>query len=200
MGEIEFKCEIDQFSSRGQGSCQPYAAGDYVNSACPGFTCATTYDGNGVAQMPQCDPWDFSLRGGDRCVTCPVGYKCTTASAFPWPCEPGTAQDHINGLMVAETSNVCDPCNPGEYAFSGQTTCFSCPEGYFCPDVTLPPRRCPPGTYSAPGAIECIFCDTAGNLCKDAVSSDSGDALCPRGMYCDQNSVVAGTTTTFIGV
>ena len=103
-------------------------------------------------------------------MECPPGYYCETGVGYPIACPNGTFS---NTSKNTELSN-CLSCTPGMYRklFVGvilliclllSHTCISCcfeppgmecPLGYYCPEATLEPLSCPPGTYRDTEAAE----------------------------------------------
>lgn len=61
--------------------------------------------------------------------------------------------------------------------------CQLCPAGFFCSDPTILPIPCFPGTYAAPGAIECSTCPI-GFYCPHNATQMM--VQCPTGMYANE--------------
>ncbi|KAK2153849.1 hypothetical protein LSH36_283g03025, partial [Paralvinella palmiformis] len=131
------------------------------------------------------------------------------------PCPLGTWSD-ISGL-----GNVsdCTPCPGGYYCDQQALTAYSklctegyycrqyassatpsqgqdadqCPAGFYCPEGTAEPLKCPLGTYSSNVMLisetQCLNC-TPGYYCGDLnLTTLSGQ--CSAGFYCPQGATVA---------
>ncbi|EDV25654.1 uncharacterized protein TRIADDRAFT_55968 [Trichoplax adhaerens] len=101
---------------------------------------------------------------------CEIGYYCPAGSNQMIPCSSGYYCDKV-GL-----TQPTGKCKEGYFCIQGATvadptdkiTGDVCPLGHYCPDGTLVPVKCGPGTFS----------NTTGN------TNSSGCQLCPAGKYC----------------
>lgn len=144
---------------------------------------------------------------------CPTGSYCPISSESPSLCPIGTYNPVLGGSSIALN---CLDCPPGKYcgaqglsAPSGLCAagyfCLKsaievmppaldtvssrwgkCPIGFYCPQGTAYPFRCPIGTYSAKeqlGSVsQCTPC-TAGSYCETTgLTAPTG--LCEPGYYC----------------
>lgn len=187
--------------------CDPCPQGAYCEIAsvapvlCPAGTFASSqnsespglYGGAGVSSFP-------------ACVTCTAGYKCSIAGTItPDPCPAGKYSD--------AGSDECSDCPAGYYCGAGSTpsSMQACPAGtfcsgavetrpvvgserlctagYYCPEGTVAPQACPPGTYSsattATALSDCQQC-TTGYYCLEGASGTT--AACNAGHYCPAGS------------
>lgn len=141
---------------------------------------------------------------------CDAGYYCFAEQRWPRPpigSLPTTLQYCVAGEFCVAGSNEPVDCPAGTYQdLDYQSTCITCPEGYFCPDktgdysVNICPLGhycpegtqfsnqypCPSGTYSpAQGLIEdtqCLQC-TPGNYCQN-LGQSAVSGLCDAGYFC----------------
>eukprot|EP00970_Alexandrium_tamarense_P019930 scaffold14630_cov221-Alexandrium_tamarense.AAC.1 len=70
-------------------------------------------------------------------VICPPGHYCE--AGFRYKCRPGTYGE-VEGLVDKQCSGLC-------------------PSGFFCPEQTIHPLPCSPGSYATGGASQCTSCE-----------------------------------------
>lgn len=103
-----------------------------------------------------------------------------TGSQWPTGCANGTYQDQIG-------QSSCNTCPSGYYCRNNATLPVQCPLGYYCPQSTAVPLVCPLGTYGGqPGlrnTTECSSCP-AGKYCVDGTQTGN----CSAGYYCRGSS------------
>ncbi|XP_023817540.1 zonadhesin-like isoform X2 [Oryzias latipes] len=153
------------------------------------------------------------------CLPCPPGFLCVSRglSLPSHICPagsycPGKENSSQQDSLYCSPGNRCPPgsdrqipCLPGTYqSYSGQTECFECPAGFFCPvsldgdsDVsgTQIPKLCPEGHYCPPGTqTHVAFPCPAGTFSRQmGLSSMSDCELCPPGTYCSSSGQAAPT-------
>lgn len=137
---------------------------------------AGTYALEGTGCLP-CDAGRYGVSSNQTaCLACPVGAYSTPYSVACTPCPLGTAS-------AIEGAAQCMPCQAGTYAeVEGLSICAPCAAGTFGGNATGRMVACVDkcdayeGLYSAPGAIECVYC--AGGL------SNGSECLgCGLGFY-----------------
>lgn len=183
--------------------------GTPVPEACPAGTFRATVRAASIADCTMCTGGYYCASEGRDAVTgpCDPGYYC-----------PGGDKSSFNATQECWLGHHCPgttrepiPCNSGFFQnVTGQSTCNSCPEGYYCPPSipvitpTLCPEGsycpietsidngelCPPGTFNnATGRTiesECLpcfpkyYCAGYGNT-----EGTGGNSLCLAGYYCD---------------
>ena len=139
---------------------------------------------------------------------CAAGYYCVSGVDRPNPlmlndsqCPEGTVHPIIGhacptGHFCTIGSELPEGCPPGKYQnMEGQSTCFSCPEGFYCyantSDYSV--NICPSGFYCPletefPSEYAC----PAGSFNNLTGQVDATSCLpCPPGEYCE------GTGNTF---
>lgn len=139
----------------------------------------TTYCGLGT----------YRPAGGSSCAPCPVGHECSPslATACPagmyaelgkgycWAKPAGIASISIVGATVTLT-----PCLPGSFKPIGEGECLVCPKAHKCPEPTLPPVKCPPGTYQdQEGQASCKVCTNT-----YSIGGQEACLACPPGFAC----------------
>ena len=129
---------------------------------------------------------------------CPRGFYCSKGSGAPMPCPVSTFSNSTGN----EDISSCEDCTPGKICPIANLTepledCpvgFFCPRGigevdennlcppaHFCPEGSITPMPCPPGTYQgSKGSSQCEQCPR-GFFCP-ANSSSPQD--CPMGSFC----------------
>lgn len=130
----------------------------------------------------------YSLAGASSCLPCPPGYSCSTTSVLPTACTTGQYQN-----LMAQTS--CSSCPSGYFTDkTGSQTCTICPAGYYCASLTAAPVICGLGTYSYVGSTACSSC-MEGYLCPPgSVRPDPPGRECPPGYNCP----VASSATSLV--
>ena len=214
------KCPYGHYCPRGSSTWQRCPPGTYSNH--PGqYVCKVCPAGH------YCDYDAANLTDYIVPEICPAGHFCPngTRMATQFPCPVGTFHNET-GLR---SSDECPPCLPGTYCgeaglraptgpcaasyyCSGGAsvprpmdglTGDICPVGYYCPEGTLGPVPCPPGTFGPKNGTaaveECEPC-TPGMYCESAAlvfptgpcparffcpeGTDVPALLCPFGSYC----------------
>ena len=159
-----------------------------------------------------CSNGDYSTQGASSCTTCPLGFKCTSASALPVACEPGTKQSTNTArnscVSCTGTENCEDPANPTTCAntelYGSGEYCDTCPAGYSCSGGSA--SRCNTNNlnkYSARGDNSCstnsdrdkivptpeygVVLDCPTGTFRTSASSGSYCEVCPAGKACSGN-------------
>ncbi|EDV28435.1 uncharacterized protein TRIADDRAFT_51343 [Trichoplax adhaerens] len=126
---------------------------------------------------------------------CPIGHYCQQGSVNPTPCPAGTYNNKV-----------------------GQSSCFTCPSGYYCPDnatVHYVDKPCPTGHWCGNGTInqyenpcplgtyndqngksvitDCLQCPPGKYCGSTGLSTWSG--ICAAGWYCELSAITNMTTT-----
>jgi hypothetical protein len=141
---------------------------------------------------------NFASSAQYSCITCPAGYRCSSASG---------SQSYITP----------EQCNIGYYSPSGSNHCYTCQVGYYCPSNTtsqsamLTQYPCPAGLYCPAGmdVVPTVLSNScpAGQYCPQATTlpidcpvgtynpvTGGGYLIncttCPAGSYCTQKSIV----------
>lgn len=99
--------------------------------------------------------FDYSSGNFNKPGPCPTGHRCPSGSSYPIPCAEGTYQD-----------------------LTGQSTCKTCPAGYYCDKTAilstteLNTKRCGAGH----------FCSGGTKVEKPIKTAHSG-SVCSSGKY-----------------
>ena len=111
---------------------------------------------------------------------CPAGFACDNAGQITSACEVGKAS------ALGQTS--CHTCPDGYYADTiGMKACSECPAGYECPNQAYPPALCVAGTFSRGRTTACAPCPSlVGEDGRAAYCPPGSTAttLCPEGFFC----------------
>ena len=115
---------------------------------CPlGYTCPR---GSSVPLPATCEPGTYSTGNfsrADDCITCDAGFECPGGRAQPEECRPGT-------IAPSRRMGRCPLCTGGSYQSEiGQTACWACAAGKFCPPGASAELPCPGGTSSNTTAL-----------------------------------------------
>ena len=123
------------------------------------------------------------------CICCHPGHYCPQGATAPILCPRGTYQP-----SSAQCTDRCEciPCGKGEYQDEpGQSSCKCCKIGHRCPNPTMAPIPCEPGTVQIQNRCpERRQCSPAG---KGYYQPDSGQSLalcCPDGFRCPNETTV----------
>ena len=118
---------------------------------------------------------------------CSPGHICAAGSIsrYAEPCPPATYQDQSG-------QSTCLTCPIGFYCLGATIHPISCPAGYWCDAGVFEPTACPIGTFGANielGAeADCTDC-TKGSYCAEPGISAPTD-LCNAGFYCNVGSII----------
>lgn len=138
---------------------------------------------------------------------CPAGFYCpentTRSNEFPCPvgtfislttqgdvsdCQPCTGGDYCDSIGLAAPTGRC---SAGYFCVTGATGAAPtqgldadiCPKGFYCPEGTLTPQPCPPGTFNPITGLQRV------DQCTDCI----GGTYCPTanmvltGPACEQS-------------
>ncbi|GKT35455.1 uncharacterized protein PTSG_02037, partial [Aduncisulcus paluster] len=144
----------------------------------------------------------------NACTTCTATYYCSSPAMSSAPtlkcsdgyvCEEGQVVPNPNGTVASGgyvcpegfmcTEGVKSPCHNGFYQDSeGQSSCLTCPAGYYCPsDATngiISPTPCDEGYYCQSGSASMQECPV-GTYGKTAyLTAESECSDCLAGKYC----------------
>eukprot|EP00928_Gymnodinium_smaydae_P046259 TRINITY_DN30816_c0_g1_i1.p1 TRINITY_DN30816_c0_g1~~TRINITY_DN30816_c0_g1_i1.p1 ORF type:complete len:525 (+),score=93.37 TRINITY_DN30816_c0_g1_i1:158-1732(+) len=171
----------------GKASCKLCPAGTYVDSyasesvadcmECPaGHFCP-----EGSPEPIPCVPGLYTRNEGMRdsaaCLACPLGHYCPRGTVVPLPCPAG---DYGNATGIRGLGEY-----PGTYGFPGVVIgdeCTPCPASFFCPERSVLPTSCPPGTTSgmlAEKELDCADCPV-GQRCQQPVNIYTAQSLVVR--------------------
>lgn len=87
-------------------------------------------------------------------------------------------------------------CPPGSYNnLTGQTTCLSCPAGYYCGEATIVPEDCPHGHWCPVGTMYGTeyACPNGTFSNKTKLSEPSECTECTAGFYCETDGLFGPT-------
>ena len=129
------------------------------------------------------------LEGG----LCPLGLYCLSGSSQGIPCASGTYNPAIG-------QSSCFSCLAGYYCpLLGSFNLTDCPIGFFCPQGSSTPAPCLPGTFgnrpNLRNASECVVCPV-GSYCAGVNLTTSTD-LCPAGFFCNYGTSISIPNGTF---
>ena len=185
-------CASGEYSVHGERDCQtcptdhycqvtveepiPCHYGFYANTAqtectiCPeGRSCSKF---GSVWSESVCGNDEYSPEGVYECISCPVGFDCST-STKPIHCDLG----------FFSNNGICQECSAGKYCPIGAPSEIECPLGFYCEQGARVPTKCPLGRYGInvgqTGPVGCRAC-AGGEICDGIVKE-----RCPRGHYCD---------------
>ncbi|XP_023933458.1 uncharacterized protein LOC106181652, partial [Lingula anatina] len=172
-------CPRGGYCTSGSWEALPCPMGTYSNESG-----ATTIQG-----CRDCDEGYYcsSVAGGEPTGLCWGGYYCTGGAHNP--------RQHIvdQGYYATNGSTAQTECAIGTYnPYYGQSECFVCDEGFYCPDKAMTNRTaCPAGKYCMSGSYVPLDCPpgTFSNI-THATSRDNC-TICPKGYYCRDNGATA---------
>ena len=141
-----------------------------------------------------CPPGSYQDSQRNTCRPCPANQSCElfnsaklltdytpAAGSIATACSSSTfslagdgfCRDNLPGM---DGTNIC-----ALGTYSSGTSCVACEVGHFCPDPSLMPIECPPGTYQdLTSQTTCKVC-SAGKYC---LYKESAQQDCPVGYYC----------------
>ena len=165
---------------------------DYIS--CPRGTFNPHF---GLSSEEQCTP----CTGGHFCGfenatevsgACSAGYFCEGGVDTPTPTGAHRGSGGICPIahFCPQQASVPNSCETGTYQdLTGQSACFDCPAGYFCPanSSAFLNTPCPPGYYCPSGTQhDTQFPCPAGSYNPSNGSSDYQDCIpCPPTMFCE---------------
>lgn len=181
----EYPCPPGTFNNltgqEAQASCIPCPRGSYCEgygNSWPTGLCSAGWfcSGNATSNMT-------TTHGGK----CQPGYYCPEGSGYPKECDGGKFCD------VAGLSEPRGNCSAGYFCKLKSSTSTptdstgdQCPSGNYCPEGSMDPIACEPGTYyggiQATNPSACVSC-TAGKFCNTSGLS-APDGVCSAGYYC----------------
>lgn len=161
-------------------------------TSCSPCTKGSYCNGEGLeAVSDPCTAGYYCTEGSETAteIICPLGYKCPRGSGDPVPCSGGFYQN-------LTTQSTCLSCPEGYYCPGTPSsdpviTPTVCPEGYYCPLETASDNEnpCPPGTFNnQTGRVSdssCSPCLPKYYCANSGQSQGTGDGLCLSGYYCD---------------
>ena len=182
------------------GSCVVAVNGTRNDVCPPGHYCPT-----GSPSPVQCPPGtnssSYGLTSVSSCPPCTAGYYCPLngtvyASDFCWPgyyCMNGTSVPNLlcpPGFYCPSSSFSPLPCGPGSFqSSSGESTCKSCIEGYYCPPRSSTPIICPPRYYCPSNSTIPLFCPDGSFSNSSGLASVFDCTPCPPRVYCSQGKI-----------
>lgn len=206
----QFACPAGTYSSAtnltSSSECTPCPTGHFcrLHSSTPTECPAGSY--SAITNTEDRGPTSDSAK--KHCMFCPAGSFCGLNTTTPEPCPVGTFSD------IEATS--CSPCRAGHYcpttgvSITAMLNTYKCPAGkycptgmstypgvsveacgigYYCPEATPLPIKCPVGTYNPSqnitSAAGCLTCD-AGYYCVEGSTAVTGP--CDAGFYCPAGS------------
>ena len=192
-------CTAGYFCPQGSGSPTPCPAGFFSNSTglesrseCTPCEEGSYCDTDGLTSPTgPCSPGYYCPTGQTSDTpanfTCPRGMHCPLRSATPRQCPPGE-------LTQSPGQSTCQTCPAGYFCLPVMSANASlnlqpCPRGFFCPNGTGHNwRLCPAGSYSnhtGLGSVEeCTPC-SPGQFCLTAGLTSPTD-YCQPGHFCTQ--------------
>ena len=171
----------------------------------------------GAESCYRCPEGYYCPPGSIEPTPCPEGYFCPPGTDLDWQACPIGTYGARKGLSSLEECTICPggfycatpgslnvtgPCESGYYCTSGVTTSTPnglpehgngsvCMIGHYCPENTITPLPCPPGTYNLLLQQPSCFTCPAGYFCLSG-TIDFSDHPCPTGHYC-----LNGTTFSY---
>ena len=139
-----------------------------------------------------CDPGFYCLRGAKSknnaaadgtSGPCPKAHYCPKGTGFPLGCPSGT-------YMPVKGQSKCFTCMKGYYcpANISDYTAYPCPLGHYCPNGTRFAKEfpCPKGHFrnqtNGQSVIDCVPCP-AGQYCQ-GTGLDKPSGPCDPGYFC----------------
>ena len=118
---------------------------------------------------------------------CPVGHYCPPGTSHPKGCPAGT-------YMPVTGESACFSCMKGYYCPENSTdyTPYACPEGHYCPNGTRFAKQypCPSGTFRnqtmGQGLEDCFKCLKGEYCAGTGLTKTSGK--CAPGFFCVRGS------------
>ncbi len=145
--------------------CKPCSPGKYCPSH-PGPP--TTED----TQLPCGNPNVYCPPGSPAPTTVDLGFYSINESFF-MDQEVSAKTNQMTSQVQCEPGFYCKngvrhPCRAGtygsKYGLMNENCSGLCPRAFFCPETSVDPLPCSPGTYSIGGAKECTSCDIPQNI------------------------------------
>ena len=128
------------YTAGGTSTHQKYRycpSGFYLDSSYTTCTLASVgYYGSGTYSQSLCDNYYVSSGSSSSCQYTPTAMVTTNSARA------------VTDLYI---------CQAGQYYYN-IVTCYSCPNGYYCPDPTASYTYCPAGTYQGTGMMFCYNC------------------------------------------
>jgi hypothetical protein len=161
----ELVCPIAHMCPLGSGSPLPCPAGTYQDDV-------------GEDSCALCPAGHYCLSGVSVPVECPKGHYCPNGTKYDinFPCVGGTYSP-FEGLRECLDCPAGSKCAPGAVAYE------PCGVGYYCPDRTSTPIRCPNGTFGQTNnlttALQCTPCPP-GQFCLGGFVAGE----CAPGYFC----------------
>ncbi|CAG9331890.1 unnamed protein product [Blepharisma stoltei] len=170
-----------------------------------GYYCTNV---NSTTTTDQCDAGYYCFAGSrwqrpyiiDSTHTqyCAAGEYCLKGSYEPTDCPSGTYQD-------LDYQSTCNTCPAGYYCPQGTSdySVLPCPAGYYCPSGTQYNNQypCPSGTYNPRTGITdssmCLQCPP-GKYCQD-IGQSTYAGTCTGGYFCKKGSKSATPQVSYPG-
>jgi hypothetical protein len=205
-------CTAGYFCVGGTNTSTPqrgYGAGNWTSGVCPrGYYCDM-----GSATPAACPVGSFNENEGgissSACTSCTAGQYCEgLANIYPtgyctagYYCTGGasTPTQYITqpGYHTPTGSSAQQPCLSGNYqSASTQSSCVTCPAGYYCAYDTMTNYTsypCPAGAYCPAGSANPTNC-AIGKFSATAGNIQVADCIdCTAGSYCATAGLTAPT-------
>jgi len=100
-----------------------------------------------------CPKGTYAGVGKIECTLCPHDMKCMEGSSIPELC----TKDDPDWEVQISRRNLASTCSAGDY-HDGDSTCLTCPEGYYWLGGTALPTACTGDTYSTTGGTSSGNC------------------------------------------
>lgn len=129
-----------------------------------------TYSLFGQTQCTACPSGFYADKPGSAdCVRCPIGHQCSNPRIPPVPCAPGTATAVYGQIACLPCvageytekngSSRCNPCPVGHQCNDSSIAPIKCPIGTFSGTKQSTCTTCPLGYYNLEvGAGFCLIC------------------------------------------
>lgn len=165
---------------------------------CPPGTYSESRGNRDVTQCLDCSAGFYCPDSGTVTPTneCTAGYYCIQGAVVASPVDGETGDICPNGTYCPQGSQQPKTCLPGTYQnLAGQSSCYNCPEGYFCDSSTgtVNPELCPAGYYCPNGTDIPVACPPGTFSTSEGVASSSECSPCPGGKYCATSGLQAPT-------
>jgi len=139
----------------------------YINQCtkCPaGYYNAYSAQTSAASCLP-CSIGNYCPAGTSIPRECPDNHYCPSSTEVI-PCPKGTFRENTDECINCQQGYFCQgngyspvPCSPGSYSNkNGSILCEICPEGYYCPFMTIEPIICPEQYYAPKGFTACAPC------------------------------------------
>lgn len=187
------------------------AAGASAPTPCPSGTIGTRLNLAGYEECEPCPAGSACINAGGSAPTAPclAGHVCTGASQTTAPSSSDVEIDGDVARVFRPVALSLEVDGETVDIFNGY-----CPPGHFCPNGTITPSACAPGTMNAFGGGEsvtdCTPCDpghycagsglkqpsgpcSAGYYCPPQLGStvsDPASSACPPGSFCPAGSAL----------